>query len=158
MNEIARLMFSLKAANDVTQVKTGTGVIIRDSLGRILLEKRSDCGMWGLPGGRIEPGESILDAATREVKEETSLTVEIIRLVGVYSEPQDRILIYPDNGDVRHLIDIVLEARILSGELVCSSESEALCFFAPEELPTEIVPPALAPLQDVLQGLVGVVR
>ena len=57
----------------ITHVKVGVGVIILDDSGRILLEKRRDNGMWGLPGGGIEPGESIYETALREVEEETGL-------------------------------------------------------------------------------------
>lgn len=96
-----------RTADANTQVRVGVGVIVRSDSGRILLEKRSDCGWWGLPGGRIEPGESVEQAAIRKVKEETGLDVEIIRLLGVYSEPAERIVTYPDN--VVHLIDILLE-------------------------------------------------
>lgn len=158
MNEIAQKMFSKKAADANTFIKTGVGVVIRNQHGQILLEKRRDCGMWGLPGGKIEAGESIKQAAIREVKEETGLTVQITRLLGVYSEPKDRIVTYLNNGDVRHLIDIVLEARIISGELCCSSESEELKFFHPASLPPDIVPPAIIPLQDVLKRRIRVIN
>lgn len=151
-------MYAKKAADANTRVRVGVGVIVLDSRGWILLEKRSDCGMWGLPGGRIEPGESVTEAAVREVKEETGLNVEITRLLGVYSEPESHIVTFLDNGDVVHLVDILLEAKIISGELSISSESEALHFFNPTALPSDIVPPALAPLQDFLQGKTGTIR
>ena len=114
--------------------------------------------MWGLPGGRIEPGESITEAGLREVKEETGLTVEVVKLLGVYSEPTNRIVTYPDNGDVVHLVDILLEAKMVSGTLTPSSESEDLQFFDPAALPAELAPPSKAPLEDHLQGLTGIVR
>lgn len=158
MNPIAERMYAKKAADANTRVRVGVGVIVLDSRGWILLEKRSDCGMWGLPGGRIEPGESVTEAAVREVKEETGLNVEITRLLGVYSEPESHIVTFLDNGDVVHLVDILLEAKIISGELSISSESEALHFFNPTALPSDIVPPALAPLQDFLQGKTGTIR
>ena len=158
MNPIAERMYAKKAADANTRVRVGAGVIVLDSRGWILLEKRSDCGMWGLPGGRIEPGESVTEAAVREVKEETGLNVEITRLLGVYSEPESHIVTFLDNGDVVHLVDILLEAKIRSGELSISSESEALHFFNPTALPSDIVPPALAPLQDFLQGKTGTIR
>ncbi len=133
----------------ITHVKVGVGVIILDDSGRILLEKRRDNGMWGLPGGGIEPGESVCETALREVKEETGLDIEITGLVGVYSEPwAGRIVTYPDNGDVRHLIDIVLIAEIISGEMIISSESLDLRFFNSDSFPTELVPPAKKPLRD----------
>ena len=49
------------------RVRVGVGVVVRGTGETILLEKRRDCGWWGLPGGKIEPGESIIDAAVREV-------------------------------------------------------------------------------------------
>ena len=62
-------MFSQKATTQKTKIKVGVGIFIIDDQGRILLERRKDCGMWGLPGGKIEPGESVMDAAVREVLE-----------------------------------------------------------------------------------------
>jgi len=148
-------MFSHDHANSNIKVRAGVGVIVQDSEGRILLEKRSDCHLWGLPGGRIEPGESIIAAALREVLEETALKVEITKLQGVYSGPQDRIVTYPDN--VVQLVDIILLGKVLSGVLTCSPESEELGFFHLNALPSEIVPPAKQPLQDFIEGLTGVI-
>ncbi len=156
MNAAAQRMYARRTADANTKVRAGTGVVVTDQQGRILLEKRSDCGMWGLPGGRIEPGESIAGAAVREVKEETGLVVEISRMLGVYSGPEDRIVTFPDN--VVQLVDILLEAKIVSGELTCSDESEKLQFFYPEDLPADIVPPARAPLQDFVNEQRGVIR
>jgi 8-oxo-dGTP pyrophosphatase MutT (NUDIX family) len=136
----------------------GVGVVVLNDRSWILLERRRDCGLWGLPGGRIEPGESIREAALREVREETGLTVEVQRLIGVYSEPCGRIATYPDNGDVVHLVDIMLEASVISGKLSCSEESLEVRFFDPGNLPADLVPPAVAPLRDILEGRVGVVR
>lgn len=158
MNPIAEKMYAKKAADANTRARVGVGVVVLDSRQWILLEKRSDCEMWGLPGGRIEPGESVEKAAVREVYEETGLTVEITRLLGVYSEPESRIVTFLDNGDVVHLIDVLLEAKIISGELSISSESQDLQFFAPTALPSDIVPPALAPLEDFIQGKIGIIR
>jgi len=136
-----------------THVKVGVGVIVVDDRGRVLLEKRSDNGMWGLPGGGIEPGESVYETAVREVKEEAGLDIEITGLVGVYSEPwAGRIVTYPDNGDVRHLVDIVLIAEMISGKMSISGESLDLRFFNPDSFPTELVPPAKKPLRDFVAG------
>lgn len=156
MKSIAEKMFSQQVADVNTRVRVGVGVIVQDQQGDILLEKRSDCGMWGLPGGKIEPGESVMATALREVKEETGLTISITQLLGVYSGPVDRIVSYPDN--VVHLVDIILLGTILSGELSCSSESEALQFFNLTHLPSELVPPAREPLQDFVNGVSGVIR
>ena len=67
---------------------TGTTIIPRLPDGRIVLVRRSDNGLWGLPGGLVDWGEDIATAARRELKEETGLElVKIRRLVGVYSAP-----------------------------------------------------------------------
>lgn len=151
-------MYARKTAGPNTQIRVGVAVIIRDGKGRVLLEKRADNGMWGVPGGRIEVGESIREAAVREIQEETGLAIRIIGLFGVYSEPSERIVTYPDNSDERHLIDIFLDGEVEGGELRLSSESEAFQFFSPDALPLDIVPPALAPMRDFLTGSRGHIR
>ncbi|HZC81241.1 MAG TPA: hypothetical protein VE222_05895 [Nitrospiraceae bacterium] len=67
-------------------------------------------------------------------------------------------VIYPDNGDVVQLIDVVVGARILSGSLMRSQESEEVRFFPPSQLPEEIVPPARQPIADAFDGLRGVLH
>ncbi len=157
MNPVAEKMYAKRLADVNTVVKVGVGVVIRDQSGRILFEKRRDCGVWGLPGGRVEPGESVMEAAEREIKEETGLFIHVTSLIGVYSDPHERIVTYPDNGDVAHLVDVVLDARIASGTLTCSEESEELRFFDPAALPSEVVPPTRRPLTDAVAGLVGII-
>jgi ADP-ribose pyrophosphatase YjhB (NUDIX family) len=131
-------------------IKLGVAVAIRDAAGRLLLEQRSDCGQWGLPGGRVEPGESVRDAALREVQEETGLVVEITRLVGVYSDPAaGRILAYPEK--TVHSIDILLEGRAVGGRLRRSAESLAVAFFDVAALPADLVPSSHGPLHDLLR-------
>ena len=154
MTPEALRMFALNTAVPGTQIRVGVGVLILDSEGRFLIEKRADCGMWGLLGGRVEPGESIEHAAKREVLEESGLHIKITGLIGIYSQPDHRIAVYPDNGDVRHLIDIVLEAQITGGSLLHSPESEKIEFFAAANLPpdSEVIPPARQPLADALAG------
>lgn len=141
-------------ADRITVVRAGVGVIVPDAEGRVLLERRSDCGRWGLIGGRIDPGETIEQTVRRETLEETGLTVEPVRLLGIYSDPRERVVTYPDN--VVQLIDIVLVVRIVSGTLRISPESEDLRFFAAGSLPTDVVPPARRPLEDFFAGRTGV--
>jgi ADP-ribose pyrophosphatase YjhB (NUDIX family) len=153
-------MFSRKSADATTRIGLGVGVFVVDSGGRILLERRSDCGMWGLLGGRVEAGESVAEAAVREVFEESGLRTAVTRLIGVYSEPLDRIVVYPDNGDRVHKIDIIIQAKIITGTLTRSEESEELRFFDPQSIPpeSEICPPARQPIADFVQGHGQVLR
>jgi ADP-ribose pyrophosphatase YjhB (NUDIX family) len=149
-------MFEQRSADASTRVRAGVAVAIRDADGRILLELRRDCSLWGLPGGRIEAGESAREAAVREVAEETGLAVEVQRLIGVYSDPAQRVVAYVPGESVQ-LVDILFAATIVGGRLTISPESELLQFFDPDHLPPNIVPPAIAPLRDALAGITGAI-
>lgn len=138
----------LEACPEGAAVKFGTALLIEDGSGRILFEHRNDWRVWGLIGGRLDPGESVLDCAKREAREETGFDVEITHFLGLYSHPADRIVVYPDNGDVRHLVDAAFVARIVSGSLVASPESLELDFFQPQTPPEPLAPPALRILAD----------
>ena len=140
-------MYRSQKADSNTVVRAGVGVIVRDKNGHVLLERRSDCGMWGLPGGHIEPGESVSSTAIREAKEETGLDVRITGLFGVYSEPVGRIVTFPDR--VVHLVDTIVEAEIVGGELRCSQESLEIKFYNIDDLPVDIVPPAQPIIRDI---------
>ena len=62
-------------------------IIVNSDQGKLLLVKRRDVPVWDLPGGRLEKGESDLECAIREAKEETGLEIEIIRKIGCYYRP-----------------------------------------------------------------------
>jgi D-glycero-alpha-D-manno-heptose 1-phosphate guanylyltransferase len=125
------------------QPKLGTCLVIRDPSNRILLEQRSDCGWWGLPGGRLDAGETLAEGAKREAFEETGLQIEITGFLGIFSNPRRRTVRYPDNGDLRHLVDVAILARPTSGELSPSPESLELRWFSLDQIPLKIVPPAI---------------
>ncbi len=72
---------------------------VRDDRGRLLLIHKVDNDFWALPGGAVELGESVADAAVREVEEETGVTVELTGLVGIYTDP-GHVIAY-DDGEVR---------------------------------------------------------
>jgi 8-oxo-dGTP pyrophosphatase MutT (NUDIX family) len=143
-----------------TVIKLGVSVLVEDDAGAVLLELRRDCGLWGMVGGRVEPGESVSETAIRETREETGLEVALTGLQGIYSEPEDRIVTYDDNGDERHLVDIVFTGRIVGGQLTCSPESLRLEFFPKDRLPPLdiMTPPARPILLDYMKGIMGAVR
>jgi 8-oxo-dGTP pyrophosphatase MutT (NUDIX family) len=120
-------------------IRPGVTAIIFTPEG-LLLQRRSDNGRWGLPGGGVEPGESVTEAVIREVREETALEVRTLRLVGVYSAPDlGQIVTYPD-GNVTHYVSTSFECRIVGGTLACGEESLELSWFDPERLPAELMP------------------
>lgn len=65
----------------------GAGVLIVDEQNRLLLQRRTDDGLWGIVGGGVEPGEAVEDAARREAREETGLLVGKIELFGSSPAP-----------------------------------------------------------------------
>lgn len=110
-----------------------TGVI-RDERGRILFQRRGDFPVWGLPGGILEPGETVREALIREAREETGFDVAPRRFVGLYSSP-DYSIVYP-NGDRVQQVTACFECSIAGGEgSPDGTESLEQEFLAIEEAP-----------------------
>jgi len=97
-------------------------VVVTNDAGEILMIRRTDNDNWAVPGGAIDLGESVAQAAVRETREESGIECEITGIVGIYSDPK-HVLLYTSNGEVRQEFSIVLTARPLSGMPTPSSES-----------------------------------
>jgi ADP-ribose pyrophosphatase YjhB (NUDIX family) len=97
-------------------------VVVTDDRGRILMIRRTDNGNWALPGGAMDLGETIVQAAEREVREETGVDCRVTGLVGIYTNP-NHVLEYTSNGEVRQEFSIVFTAERVAGEPTPSSES-----------------------------------
>ena len=122
-----------KIGHDVLLTPGVAAVIINDR-GEVLLQRRSDDGRWGLPGGAMEPGEEPAETLVREVLEETALEVVPERIVGVYSGPDFRVRY--DNGDEAMIVSITFACRPGSGEpRVNDDESLEIRYFASDALP-----------------------
>ncbi len=114
------------------RLRLGCSAIIFDRERRkILLTRRTDNGLWCLPGGAMDSGESAAEACVREVWEETGLQVQVLRLVGVYSDP-DQLVVYPD-GHKAHVVALSFEVAVVGGELGLSSETTEAAYFTLEE-------------------------
>jgi len=90
-----------KIVGDRLLLMPGARIIIIDREQQILLQKRSDFGVWGLPGGNSEEGENILSTIKREVKEETGLLILEAHAFGYGSNPDTETFTFP-NGDRTH--------------------------------------------------------
>ena len=137
-----------------------------------LLMRRSDNGYWGLPGGFVELGESVADAARREVAEETGWSIEIGRLIGVYSDPRTQVVDYaqPDplqsdrSGGVMddaqvagtgrgrvQIVNLCFQAKAVEqGEPTTPEETLEMGFFAADALPKPFVPIHTVRIEDGL--------
>jgi len=97
-------------------------VVVSDGEDRILLIRRTDNGNWAVPGGAIDLGESMIDAAVRETREESGIECEITGLVGIFTDPR-HLIHYTSNDEVRQEFSILLAGRPIGGEPTVSSES-----------------------------------
>lgn len=132
-------------------------VVVVDERGRVLLQRRTDNGMWALPGGKHEIGESLADCGIRETREETGIEVEITGIVGTYTNP-GHVFAY-DDGEVRQEYSICLLGRPVGGELRVSDESFEVAWFDPAEVDgLPMVPSIRKRVDDWRLGAFPVVR
>lgn len=126
-------------------ILAGAAVLVVNDEGRLLMNFRPDNHLWGIPGGAMEPGESLEETARRETLEETGLSVKALSLFGVFSGPAFYYR-YP-NGDEVHNVTVVYESREFSGMLDRSNdESEQLRFFDPDSINLAQVSPPVVPI------------
>jgi ADP-ribose pyrophosphatase YjhB (NUDIX family) len=97
-------------------------VVVVNDADEILMIRRTDNDNWAVPGGAIDLGESVVQAAVRETREESGIECEITGIIGIYSDPK-HVILYTSNGEARQEFSIVLTARPLSGQPTPSSES-----------------------------------
>jgi 8-oxo-dGTP diphosphatase len=109
----------------------GVGAVIIED-GRVLLVKRGHpplAGEWSIPGGVLELGETLREAAIREAREETCLVVEPADLLGVY----DRVLRDDDGRTLYHYVLIDFLCHRMGGEASAADDADEVRWFAPEE-------------------------
>jgi ADP-ribose pyrophosphatase YjhB (NUDIX family) len=117
----------------------GAAILVIDKQNRLLLMKRSDSGCWGLPGGAVEPGEMVENAAKRETLEETSLEICDMSLFGVFSGPE-LYYKYP-NGDEVYNVTIIYLSNGWRGDVKVNDEHTEWRWFEVGQIPEDISPP-----------------
>ena len=114
----------------------GANVGLRDAEGRVLLLRQAHNGLWALPGGSMELGETFEQAARRELREEAGLEVGELRALKLSIGPEYRFT-YP-HGDVVDNVSQLFQGQFLGGELNLQfDEVTEARWFAPAELPPE---------------------
>jgi len=109
----------------------GVGAVIIED-GRVLLVKRGHpplAGEWSIPGGVLELGETLREAALREAREETCLAVETADLLGVY----DRVLRDDDGHTIYHFVLVDFLCRQVGGEAQAADDADEVRWFTPAE-------------------------
>ncbi len=120
-------------------IMAGACVLAFDESGRLLLQRRSDSGDWGTIGGALEPGESLEEAAARELWEEAGLTAKRFRLIDLFSG-KEMYYRYP-HGDEVYNVMAVYEAIETEGiPRVNDREGLELGYFDPEAPIAELNP------------------
>ena len=147
---MTRYVYGDRIAQGATLGVGCCAVIFDDTRTKVLLTKRRDNGRWTLPGGMMEAGERTTEACLRETLEETGITAEVVKLIGVYSRP-DRVTEFPD-GNRYQFVNLAFEARILSGSLRDSDETVDAGFFDREAMESMDV---LDPIRDWMDDLWG---
>ena len=100
--------------------------VVADIDGKIVMIRRAlepGMGKWAVPGGYVDRGEVVEEAAMREVEEEAGLKVEITALIGVYSRPEDANIL------------VVYAGKVVGGQLVAGAEAQEVGLFDVASLP-----------------------
>ncbi|MDF4250458.1 NUDIX domain-containing protein [Streptomyces sp. WMMB303] len=126
------------AANSVVPSVTAA---VQDAEGRLLLIHKTDNDLWALPGGGHDVGESISETVVREVEEETGIRVEVLSVVGLYTDPK-HVMAY-DDGEVRQQFSICFRAQPVAGTLRTSSESKEVRWVNPADLDALAIHPSM---------------
>lgn len=121
-------------------------LILRDE--KILFQRRTDNGKWGLIGGLLEMNETYEQAALREIREETGLEVRLTGFLGIFHNHH---MVW-SNADAAHVICAFYTAEILSGEPRIDEESYELRFFGRDEIPELFAEDHRAALEAYFRG------
>lgn len=125
----------MKSKNEILPA---IAVIIFNEQGEILLQRRKDVNQWCVLSGHVEFGETITEAALREIYEETGAGADIVRFIGLYSSPASQTYHYDER--IVQYVTAYFEARFTETPNLdfSNNETSELKFFAPDEIPAEL--------------------
>jgi ADP-ribose pyrophosphatase YjhB (NUDIX family) len=135
------------AGDERTLILVGARCVLRDSSGAILLIQRSDNGVWAMPAGTMELGESLRECAIREVREETGLVAHGVTPFAIYSQPDLKPNVW---GHVYQMITLGCRIDGYEGTLArVTDETTDAGFFTADALPEVIAPSVARALADL---------
>jgi 8-oxo-dGTP pyrophosphatase MutT (NUDIX family) len=117
-------------------------VIVVNDQDQILMIRRTDNDNWAVPGGAMDLGETIVDAALRETQEETGIVCEVTGLIGIYTNPK-HVIRYTSNDEIRQEFSIVFTAKPVSGQLAASNESADPQWVNADAIPGLVMHPSM---------------
>jgi len=129
-------------APQANSIAVAVSAFIQDDEGRILMIRRTDNDLYSIPGGQLELGETLAEAAVREVREETGIECEVTEVIGLYSDPNH--VIGYDDGEVRQEFSICFRAIETGGKTRPSQESKEVLWVDIEKLKELKVHPSIS--------------
>ena len=127
--------------------------LIRDARNQLLFVRKSEDGVWGLPAGAIEPGESPKEAIKREVFEETGYKVSPTRIAGIFGGAALRYT-YPNGHKVEYLVTLI-ECEVIEQVAASDNEISEMKYFAEDDMPKIVLPYPLEVLYGHISECVG---
>jgi ADP-ribose pyrophosphatase YjhB (NUDIX family) len=128
-------------APKANSIAVAVSAFIQDDEGRILMIRRTDNDLYSIPGGQLELGETLAQAAAREVHEETGIECQVTGVIGLYSDPK-HVIAY-DDGEVRQEFSICFRAEATGGELATSNESSEVLWIDPVNVDSLAIHPSI---------------
>jgi 8-oxo-dGTP pyrophosphatase MutT (NUDIX family) len=128
-------------APKANSIAVAVSAFIQDDQGRILMIRRTDNDLYSIPGGQLELGETLAEAAVREVREETGIDCEVTGVIGLYSDPK-HVIAY-DDGEVRQEFSICFRARPTGGSPTLSNESKEVLWVGMQSLSNLTMHPSI---------------
>lgn len=129
--------------------KIAVNAVVFNEKGEVLLAKRTDNGLWCIPGGHVDLGEPLKEACLRELYEETGLKAEVVKLVGIYSDTKGSLHIA--QGPEWHTVRVSFLCKVTGGELRPSEETSEIRYFNVGQLPP-LITDHTRRIQDALEN------
>ncbi|WP_246079718.1 NUDIX hydrolase [Paenibacillus piri] len=115
-----------------------------------MVRKKTDNGLWGLPGGLMELGETLEEVAKRELFEETGLNAKSLELFHIFSG-KDLYYQYPNGDEVYNVVSAYLCSDYVGVPKEDGDEVQELRFFSYQEIPIELSPPDIPVINKFLE-------